>query len=89
MTPYFGTYHWSKNIVHGCQNTVQGCKMAFGTPFLETPIGVALTNRSFQKRGAKCHFVTLNIVLAPMNNVFAPMVDVKMGCYFNNSMFFY
>ena len=42
MTPHFGTYHWSKNIVYGCQNTVHGCKMEFDTPFLATPIGVAL-----------------------------------------------
>ena len=38
--------------------------------------------------GVKCHFATLNSILTFMNNVFAPMVDVKMGCYFNNSMFF-
>ena len=41
-----------------------------------------------KKRGIKCHFTTLNNVLTPMNNVFAIMIDVKMGCYFNNSMFF-
>ena len=46
------------------------------------------SNGSFQKRGAKCHFTTLNSVLAPMNSVFTPMVGVKMGCHFNNSMFF-
>ena len=46
------------------------------------------SNGSCQKRGVKCHFATLNSVLALMNSVFAPMVDVKMGCYFNNSMFF-
>ena len=50
--------------------------------------GKSNSNGSCQKRGAKYHFATLNSVLAPMNNVFAPMVDVKMGCYFNNSMFF-
>ena len=43
MAPHFGTYHWSKNTVQGCQNIVQGCKMVFGTPFLATPLGVALT----------------------------------------------
>ena len=40
-----------------------------------------------KKRGAKCHFVNLNSVLAPINSVFASMVGVKMGCHFNNSMF--
>ena len=34
--------------------------------------------------GAKCHFATLNSVLAPMNSVFAQMVGAKMGCHFNN-----
>ena len=38
--------------------------------------------------GVKCHFATLNSVLASMNSVFTPMVGVKMGCHFNNSMFF-
>ena len=42
MAPHFGTYHWNKNTVQGCQNTVQDCKMAFGTPYLVTSIGVAL-----------------------------------------------
>ena len=46
------------------------------------------SNGSCQKKGAKCHFVTLNSVLTPMNSVFVPMVGVKMGCHFNNSMFF-
>ena len=41
-----------------------------------------------KKMGVKCYFTTLNGVLAPMNSVFAPMVGVKIGCYFNNSMFF-
>ena len=49
-----------------------------------TPMGVA------KKRvpKSKYYFVILNSVLVLMNNVFAPMVGVKMGCYFNNSMFF-
>ena len=38
--------------------------------------------------GVKCHFVILNSVLSPLYSVFAPMIDVKMGCHFNNSMFF-
>ena len=39
------------------------------------------------KMGAKCHFATLNSILAPLNSVLAPMVGVKMGCHFNNSIF--
>ena len=42
-----------------------------------TPMGVV-----------KCHFATLDSVLTPMNSIFAPIVGVKMGCHFNNSMFF-
>ena len=42
MTPHFGTDHWSQNTIQMCQNTVQSCKIAFGTLFLTTPIGVAL-----------------------------------------------
>ena len=42
MAPHFDTYHWNKNTVHGCQNTVQNCKISFDTLFLTTPIGVAL-----------------------------------------------
>ena len=42
MAPHFDTYYLSKNIVCGCQNTVQSCKIAFGISFLATPIGVAL-----------------------------------------------
>ena len=30
-------------MLRGAKNTVQGAKMAFGTPFLATPFGVALT----------------------------------------------
>ena len=44
---------------------------------------------SCQKWGAKCHFTTLNSVLAPLNSVFAPIVGAKMRCHFNNSIFFY
>ena len=40
------------------------------------------------KKDAKCHFIILNSVLIPMNNVFVLMADVKIGCYFNNSIFF-
>ena len=47
------------------------------------------SNGSYQKWGVKCHFATLNSVLAILNSVFAPMVGTKMGCHFNNSMFFY
>ena len=43
---------------------------------------------SCQKWGIKYHFVTLNSVLTPMNSVFVPMIGVKMGYHFNNSMFF-
>ena len=46
------------------------------------------SNGSYQKRGVKCHFVILNSVLAHINNVFVSTVGVKMGCQFNNSMFF-
>ena len=42
MAPHFGTYHWSKKNFQGCQNTVQGYKIAFDTLFLATCIGVAL-----------------------------------------------
>ena len=42
MAPHFGTYHWSKNTVQRYQNTVQNYKITFDTPFLTTPIGVAL-----------------------------------------------
>ena len=42
------------------------------------------SNGSCQKWGAKCHFTTLNSVLAPLNSVSAPMVGAKMGCHFNN-----
>ena len=39
--------------------------------------------------GVKDHFITLNSVLVFMNSVFVSMVDVKIGYYFNNSIFFY
>ena len=42
------------------------------------------SNESCQKWGVKCHFITMNSVLAPLNSVFAPMVGAKMGCHFNN-----
>ena len=38
--------------------------------------------------GVKCHFTILNSVLTFMNSIFAPMAGVKMGCHFNNSIFF-
>ena len=50
---------------------------------IATPMGVV------KKWGVKCHFVTLNSVLTPLNSIFAPMICVKMGYHFNNSMFFY
>ena len=46
------------------------------------------SNGSCQKWGVKCHFATLNSVLAPLNSVFAPMVGAKLGCHFNNLMLF-
>ena len=30
-------------MLRGAKNTIQGAKMAFGTPFLATPFGVALS----------------------------------------------
>ena len=42
------------------------------------------SNGSCQKWGAKCHFATLNSVLAPLNSVFAPMIGAKIGCHSNN-----
>ena len=46
------------------------------------------SNENCQKWDVKCHFVTLNSVLILINSVFAIMVSVKMGRYFNNSIFF-
>ena len=46
------------------------------------------SNGSCQKWDAKCHFTTLNNVLALMNSIFTPMIGAKMRCYFNYSMFF-
>ena len=43
MAPHFGTYHWSKKMLRSAKNTIQGAKMAFGTPFLAPCIGVALS----------------------------------------------
>ena len=40
------------------------------------------------KKDTKCYFIILNIILVLMNSVFTPMVGVKIGCHFNNSMFF-
>ena len=40
------------------------------------------------KKDTKCYFIILNIILVLMNSVFVPMVGVKIGCHFNNSMFF-
>ena len=45
MALHFGTYYWSKKNVQRCQNTVQGYKMTFDTPFLATCIGVALSSK--------------------------------------------
>ena len=60
-------------------------------PLIATLVGVALRATSMgvvKKRGAKCHFTTLNSVLAFLNSVFTPIVGIKIGCHFNNSMFF-
>ena len=46
------------------------------------------SNGSCQKWSAKCHFITLNSILITINNVFALKVGTKIGCHFNNSMFF-
>ena len=46
------------------------------------------SNGSCQKKGVKYHFATLNSVLSSMNSIFAPMISVKMGYHFNNSIFF-
>ena len=46
------------------------------------------SNESCQKWGVKYHFTTLNSVLTPLNSAFPLMVGAKMGCHFNNSMFF-
>ena len=40
------------------------------------------------KKDGKCHFTTLNSILASINSIFILMVGVKMGCHFNNSIFF-
>ena len=45
-------------------------------------------NGSCQKWGVKYYFAILNSVLATLNSLFAPMVGAKMGCHFNNSIFF-
>ena len=37
------------------------------------------SNGSCQKWGVKCHFATLNSVLAPLNSAFPPMVGAKWG----------
>ena len=42
MIPYFDTYHWSKNIIYKCQNTIQDYKIVFDILFLTTLIRVAL-----------------------------------------------
>ena len=46
------------------------------------------SNGSCQNCGAKCHILTFNSVLASLTSVFALMVCIKIGCHFNNSMFF-
>ena len=38
-------------MLRGAKNTVQGAKMAFGTPFLATPFGVALSISSVTPTG--------------------------------------
>ena len=66
MAPHFDTYHWSKNTVHECQNTIQGCKMTFGTHFLATPIGVALME-DLTKRFAT--FLSSYVILFSLTSV--------------------
>ena len=44
------------------------------------------SNGSYKKWSVKCHFTSS--ILTPLNNIFTPMIDIKMRCYFNNSMFF-
>ena len=53
----------------------------------ESVIRVILTG-VIKKIDTKCHFVILNSVLAPINIVFALIIGVKIGCYFNISIFF-
>ena len=38
-------------MLRGAKNTVQGAKMAFGTPFLATPFGVALSKEMMKMDG--------------------------------------
>ena len=45
-----------------------------------TPIGVA------KNRVPKA--ILLSYVLTPLNSIFVSMVGAKIGCHFNNSMFF-
>ena len=47
-------------MLRGAKNTVQGAKMAFGTPFLATPFGVALSGYLFEKN-LNCFFFVKNV----------------------------
>ena len=43
-------------------------------------------NGSCQKWMSNAIFITLNIVLTLLINVFIQMIGVKIGCHFNNRM---
>ena len=45
-------------------------------------------NWSCQKRNVKYYFTILNSVLTFINSIFVSIVGVKIGCHFNNLMFF-
>ena len=49
---------------------------------------LSATSMAGVKKSIRCYFVILNSVLTPINNIFAPIIDVKMGCHFNNLIFF-
>ena len=47
-------------MLRGAKNTVQGAKMAFGTPFLATPFGVAL-RAIFLVMASKCYVTIVKV----------------------------
>ena len=57
-------------MLRGAKNTVQGAKMAFGTPFLATPFGVALRKRDLHPRNIS-HGGLVNFHLSHARNLFA------------------
>ena len=92
MAPHFGTYHWSKKMLRGTKNTVQGAKMAFGTPFLATCIGVALSRALFhikisnlKVKTQKNSFVNQSkrVLYTPLKYLFTPYLLSK----FQNILF--